>query len=54
MTSKKMSRQEEHDVYADPDNQTPQGPARRGASKLSELVPVRFPAETLSKIRAAA
>lgn len=54
MTSKKMSQQEEHDVYADPDIQTPQGPARRGASKLSELVPVRFPPETLSKIRAAA
>ena len=29
MTTKKMTRQEEHDFYADPDNQTPQGPARR-------------------------
>jgi hypothetical protein len=29
MTTKKMTRQEEHDVYADPGNQTPQGPARR-------------------------
>ncbi len=54
MTTKKMTRQEEHDFYADPDNQTPQGPARRRNSKLSELVPVRFPPETLAKIRDAA
>ena len=54
MTTKKMTRQEEHDFYADPDSQTPQGPARRRASKLSELVPVRFPPETLAKIRDAA
>ncbi len=54
MTTKKMTRQEEHDFYADPDNQTPQGPARRRTSKLSELVPVRFPPETLAKIRDAA
>ena len=38
MTTKKMTRQEEHDIYADPDNQTPQGPARRRRSKLSEPV----------------
>ena len=42
MTTKKMTRQEEPDFYADPDNQTPQGPARRHTSKLSELVPVRL------------
>jgi hypothetical protein len=54
MTTKKMTRQEEHDFYTVPDNQTPQGPARRRNSKLSELVPVRFPPETLAKIRDAA
>ena len=54
MTTKKMTRQEEHDFYADPDNQTPQGQARRRRSKLSEPVPVRFPPETLAKIRDAA
>ena len=54
MTNKKMTRQEEHDFYADPDNQTPQGPARRRNSKLTELVPVRFPPDTLAKIRDAA
>jgi hypothetical protein len=37
MSTKKMTRQEEHDFYADSDNQTPQGPARRRTSKLSEL-----------------
>ena len=54
MTTKRMTRQEEHDFYADPDNQSPQGPARRQNSKLTELVPVRFPPETLAKIREAA
>ncbi|WP_395156076.1 YlcI/YnfO family protein [Ilumatobacter sp.] len=54
MTNKKMTRQEEHDFYADPENQMPQGPARRRNSKLTELVPVRFPPDTLAKIRDAA
>ena len=54
MTTKKMTRQQERDFFANPDNQTPQGPARRRNSKLSELVPVRFAPETLAKIRDAA
>jgi hypothetical protein len=49
-----MTSQEEHDFYSNPDNHTPRGPARRRNSKLSELVPVRFPPETLAKIREAA
>ncbi len=52
--TKKMTRQQEHDFYADPDNQTPLGRARRRNTKLTELVPVRFPPETLAKIRDAA
>ncbi len=54
--TKKMTRQEEHDFYADPDtdNQTLQGPALRRRPNLSEPVPVRFPPETLAKIRDAA
>ena len=52
--TKKMTRTEEHDLYADPENQTPQGPAQRRNSKLTELVPVRFPPETLDRIRNAA
>ena len=52
--TKKMTRTEEQDFYADPENQTPQGPAQRRNSKLTELVPVRFPPETLDRIRNAA
>lgn len=51
MTTKRMTRQEEHDFYAKPENQEPQGPPRRRRSRLSELVPVRFPPETLYEIR---
>lgn len=47
----KMTRKEEHDFYAQEENQTPQGPARRRSSKLTEVVPVRFPAEVLERIR---
>jgi len=50
----KMTRTEEHEFYAEPDNQTPQGPPRRRTARLTELVPVRFPPETLDKIRDAA
>jgi len=52
--TKKMNPQEEYDFYADPTNQTPQGPARRRKSKLTELVPVRFAPETLKQVRNAA
>lgn len=51
MTKPKMTRQEERDFYARPENQEPQGPARRRGSKLTELVPVRFPPETLAEVR---
>ena len=50
----KMTRQEEHDFYAQPENQTPQGRPRRRNSPLSEVVPVRFPPEVLEQIRDAA
>ena len=52
MTAKKMTPDEEYDFYAQPENQEPQGPARR-RSKLTELVPVRFPPETLAEVRRA-
>jgi predicted HicB family RNase H-like nuclease len=52
MTSKKkMTRDEEYEFYTKPENQEPQGPPRRRRSKLTELVPVRFPPETLREIR---
>lgn len=47
----KMTRQEEYDFYSRPENQEPQGPARRRKSRLTEMVPVRFPPETLEEIR---
>jgi hypothetical protein len=51
MTKKKMTREEEHEHYARPENQEPQGPARRRRAKLTEMVPVRFPPETLEEVR---
>ncbi len=50
----KLTRQEERDFYAQPENQTPQGPSRRRNSLLSKVVPVRFPPEVLEQIRDAA
>lgn len=47
----KMTREQEYDFYAEPENQEPQGPARRRAPRLTEMVPVRFPAETLEEVR---
>ena len=49
--TKPMTRQEERDFYADPANQTPQGPARRRGRGLTEMVPVRFPPEMLEAVR---
>jgi hypothetical protein len=51
MTPKKMIREEEHDFYARPENQEPQGPGRRRRSRLTELVPVRFDPETIDEVR---
>ena len=51
MTAKKMTPDEEYEFYARPENQEPQGPARRRRSKLTEPVPVRFPPETLAEVR---
>ncbi len=46
-----MTRVEQHEFYARPENQEPQGPARRRRSRLTEMVPVRFAPETLQGIR---
>jgi hypothetical protein len=43
---------EEYDFYAQPENQEPQGPPRRRrTSRLTSMVPVRFPPEMLDEIR---
>lgn len=49
--SKMMTTDEEHEFYSRPENQQPQGPARR---RLSATVPVRFTADLLEQIRVAA
>lgn len=52
MTKRKMTREQEHAFYAQSENQEPQGAARRRKrSNLTEMVPVRFPPETLAEIR---
>ena len=50
-----MTPEEEYAFYAQPENQEPQGPARRrNAARLSAPVPVRFPPELLELARRAA
>ena len=49
--SEQMTPQEEYDFYADPENQTPQGPARRRKAPLTKLVPVRLAEDVLAEIR---
>ncbi len=51
MSPEEITRAQEHHLFARPENQEPQGPARRRRSKLTELVPVRFTPETLEEIR---
>jgi hypothetical protein len=52
MTKKTMTRDEQYEFYAQLENQEPQGPARRRKrSNLTEIVPVRFPPETLDEVR---
>ncbi len=47
-----MTPEQEHEFYARPENQEPQGPVRRRpASRLSAMVPVRFPPELLAEVR---
>jgi hypothetical protein len=49
--SHQMTPDEEFEFYARPENQQPQGSGRR---RLTATVPVRFPAELLEQVRAAA
>lgn len=38
-----MTSEEEHEFYGRPENQLPQGPARRRKQRMTDPVPVRFP-----------
>ena len=50
-----MTPEEESAFYARPENQEPQGPARRrDGGRLGAPVPVRFPPELLDQARRAA
>lgn len=50
--TKRMSREEEHEYYAEPEHQVPQGPPRRRRpARLTEMVPVRFPPDVLDEVR---
>ena len=50
----RMSPEQEHAFYAEPENQEPQGPPQRRKRPLSAPVPVRFPADLLEEVKRAA
>lgn len=52
MSDTPMTPEQGYDFYAQPENQQPQGPPhRRRSSRLSVMVPVRFPPELLDEVR---
>jgi predicted HicB family RNase H-like nuclease len=46
-----MTPDQEHEYYADPANQVPQGAPVRRRGRLGEPVPVRLPADLLEQVR---
>jgi uncharacterized protein (DUF4415 family) len=50
-TPEKMRRKQEYEFYAQAENQTPKGPARRREQNLTELVLVRFDVDLLDEVR---
>lgn len=46
-----MNREEEYEFYAQPENQTPQGPGRRRKAAMTAMVPLRLPEEMLRIVR---
>ena len=54
MNDPEMTPEEEHEFYARPENQEPQGPARRRGQRMTAPVPVRFRPEMLERVKAAA
>jgi predicted HicB family RNase H-like nuclease len=49
--TKKMTLDQEHEFYSRDENQEPQGPPRHRRARLTEMLPVRFPPETLADVR---
>ena len=54
MNDPEMTPEEEHEFYSRPENQEPQGPARRRRQRMTDPVPVRLPPEMLERVKAAA
>ena len=48
----KMTFEEEHEFYSRPENQQPQGPARRRGQRMTDPVPAQFPPEMLERVKA--
>jgi hypothetical protein len=46
-----MTRKQEYEFYAQPENHTPNGPARRHEQNLTEIMMVRFEADVLDEVR---
>ena len=51
MSTEPMTPDEEHELYARPENQEPQGAPRRRSRRLTAPIPVRFPPELLEEIK---
>ena len=54
MNDSAVTPKEEHEFYSRPENQVPKGPARRRKERMTDPVPVRFPLQTLERVKAAA
>jgi hypothetical protein len=54
MTNTDMTPDQEHQFYARPENQEPQGPPIRRRGRMSVPIPVRLPPELLERVRKAA
>lgn len=54
MTTNRMTPEEEHAFYTEPESQVPTGPAVHRRRRLSQPVPVRFSETLLTEVRARA
>ena len=54
MNDSAMTPEEEHELYSRPENQVPEGSPRRRRQRMTDPVPVRFPPQTLERVKAAA